>query len=404
MHGPLRPPDATASEIARRIFTAGAALLRRLEEGCAIDARALRDAMTAAFGGTDADGAWLWKQAYEASEVATTLLLRRFGPAMIARAAGPTDFLALIARIARLEPPQTRRDDVQQRFQQFSTPLELAWCVAACAGVTARDVVLEPSAGTGTLAAAAALGLDTAGGGRLALNELTSTRAGLLHLAFPNADVSRHDAEHVADLLPELRPSVVVMNPPFSRSAGSSKLASGTDLRHVAAAYRALRPGGRLVAITAANRDPSTSGWRDAFPSRPPAPDVLFTSPIAGRLYRSRGTTYETRLTVLEKPGEKPRGTATIAETAASAEELLAAALDALPPRLPLGDMTPAPKRSAAAVRAPRQVTGRPRHRANPHNPRAGRTPSRSPTRAGGPATPPSSTTTGRTTPGRPRW
>ena len=206
--------------------------------------------MTAAFGGTDAGGAWLWKQAYEAGEVATTLLLRRFGPAMIARAADPVDILALIARIARLEPPQTRRDDVQQRFQQFSTPLELAWCVAACAGVTARDVVLEPSAGTGTLAATAALGLDSANGGRLALNELTSTRAGLLHLAFPGADVSRHDAEHIADLLPDLRPSVVVMNPPFSRSAGSSKLASGTDLRHVAAAYRALRPGGRLVAIT----------------------------------------------------------------------------------------------------------------------------------------------------------
>jgi len=141
----------------------------------------------------------------------------------------PAGVLTLIARIARLEPPQTRRDDVQQRFQQFSTPLELAWCVAACAGVTARDVVLEPSAGTGTLAAAAALGLDAANGGRLALNELTSTRAGLLHLAFPGAGVSRHDAEHIADLLPDLRPSVVVMNPPFSRSAGPSKPAVGAD-------------------------------------------------------------------------------------------------------------------------------------------------------------------------------
>ena len=329
---------------------AGASLLRRLEEGRAIDARALRDAMTAAFGGTDADGAWLWKQAYEASEVATTLLLRRFGPAIIARAADPAGALALIARIALLEPPQTRRDDVQQRFQQFSTPLELAWCVAACAGVTARDVVLEPSAGTGTLAAAAALGLDAGGGGRLALNELTSTRAGLLHLAFPSADVSRHDAENIADLLPDLRPSVVVMNPPFSRSAASSKLASGTDLRHVAAAYRALRPGGRLVAITSANCDPSTSGWRQAFPRRQPAPDVLFTSPIAGRLYRSRGTTYETRLTVLEKPGEKTRGTVTIPQPAASAEELLAAALEALPARLPLAD-APRPTAHGAARR-----------------------------------------------------
>ena len=355
MHGPLRPPDATASETAQRIFSAGAALLRHLEAGRAIDARALRDAMTAAFGGTDADGAWLWKQAYEAAEAATTLLLRRFGPAMIAQAAGPAGVLALIARIARLEPPQTRRDDVQQRFQQFSTPLELAWCVAACAGVTDRDVVLEPSAGTGTLAAAAALGLNSAAGGRLALNELTSTRAGLLHLAFPGAGVSRHDAEHIADLLPDLRPSVVVMNPPFSRSAGSSKLAVGADLRHVAAAYRALRPGGRLVAITAANRDPSAGGWRQAFPSRQPAPDVLFTSPIAGRLYRSRGTTFETRLTVLEKPGETARGTVAIAEPAESAEDLLTAALKALPARLPLGDADAARPRAQGAARRRRK-------------------------------------------------
>ncbi len=355
MHGPLRPPDATASDAAPRIFSAGTSLLRHLEEGRALDARALRDAMTAAFGGTDADGAWLWKQAYEASEVATTLLLRRFGPAMIARAADPAGVLALIARIARLEPPQTRRDDVQQRFQQFSTPLELAWCVAACAGVTPRDVVLEPSAGTGTLAAAAALGLDAAAGERLALNELTGTRAGLLHLAFPNADVSRHDAEHIADLLPDLRPSVVVMNPPFSRSAGSSKLASGTDLRHVAAAYRALRPGGRLVALTAANRDPATSGWRQVFPDRQPAPDVLFTCPIAGRLYRSRGTTYETRLTVLEKPAGKTRGTVAVAEPAASAAELLATALNALPARLPLGDADTARPTAQGAARVRRK-------------------------------------------------
>ena len=118
----------------------------------------------------------------------------------------------------------------------------------------------------------------------------------------------------------------------------------------MAAAYRALRPGGRLVAITSANRDPSANGWRHAFPRRQPAPDVLFTSPIAGRLYRSRGTTYETCLTVLEKPGEKTRGTVAIAEPAASAEDLLTAALDALPPRLPLQNVAPAPKRSAGAA------------------------------------------------------
>ena len=132
--------------------------------------------------------------------------------------------LTLVARIALLEPPQTRRDDMQQRIQQFSTPLELAWCIAAIASVTTRDIVLEPSASTGTLAAAATLSLDHPNAGRLALNELTSTPAGLLRLAYPGAETSRHYTVHIADLLPDLTPSVVVMNPLFSRSAGCSKL------------------------------------------------------------------------------------------------------------------------------------------------------------------------------------
>ena len=266
-----------------------------------------------------------------------------------------------------------------------------------------HDVVLEPSAGTGTLAATAALGLDSANGGRLALNELTSTRAGLLHLAFPGADVSRHDAEHIADLLPDLRPSVVVM----------TRLSPVGRLLEARERNRPAPRGGRLPGASprrTTGRDhvgqprPSASGWRDAFPGRQPAPDVLFTSPIAGRLYRSRGTTFETRLTVLEKPGEKTRGTVAIAEPAASAEDLLATALDALPPRLPLQDAAPARRGSPAPPRAVAPSPGRPRHRANPHYPRAGATPRRSPIPAGAPATPPSSTTTGRTTPGRPRW
>ena len=114
-------------------------------------------------------------------------------------------------------------------------------------------------------------------------------------------------------------------------------------------------PGGRLVAITAANRDASTGGWRHALPDRQPAPDMLFTRPIARRLYRSRGTTYETRLTVIEKPGGKTRGTVAIAEPAASAEELLSAALDALPARLPLRDAESARPTGHGAARRRRE-------------------------------------------------
>lgn len=356
MHGPLRSPPPAVAE---QIFSTAQTLLTRLETGHPMDRKAVQAAMTAAFGGTDASGSWTWKQAYDAAEIALTLFLQRYGPAMLSKAGSPARMLGLISRLAALEPAQTRRDDVQQRYQQFSTPLAIAWTVAAAGAARPDDVVLEPSAGTGTLAVLAGLTLDPIAGGRLALNELTATRAGLLQLAFPDADVTRHDAEHIADTLPNLNPSLVVMNPPFSRSAGRSTVQSETDLRHVHAAYRALRPGGRLVAITSPECTPTTGGWRVSLGRCHPPPDVLFTAPIAGKLYQSRGTTYETRLTVIEKPTptdpqppSEPRWTSTAAVDTAAA--LLERALERLPARRTTHDTR---KGRTAAAPAPSATT-----------------------------------------------
>ena len=249
MHGPV-PSDDAPSTTAERTFQAAQTALDHLEQGRRLDRQTLQAAMTAAFGTTDAAGGWVWKQAYDAAETAVTLLLLRYGPAMLAQAGAPAEMLRFVSRIVALEPAQTRRDDVQRRFEQFSTPLELAWIAAAAADVQPNDILLEPSAGTGLLASVSGLKLDGAADGRMALNELTATRAGLLRLAFPETGVTRHDAELIHDMLPELRPSAVVMNPPFTRAALTLKTPGEMDLRHVAAAYRALRPDGRLVAIT----------------------------------------------------------------------------------------------------------------------------------------------------------
>src|SRR5215467_4877063 len=61
-------------------------LLTDLERGVTIDARALRAAMVASFGASDAEGALDWKTAYDACEAAQILFLRKFGPAMRERA------------------------------------------------------------------------------------------------------------------------------------------------------------------------------------------------------------------------------------------------------------------------------------------------------------------------------
>src|SRR3546814_18671925 len=83
--------------------------------------------MEQAFGGTDAEGAWSWKDAYEACEAAQVLFLRKFGPAMRARAAAPTALLAMLAKLAALLPSQTRRSEESPALQQFSTPIALGY-------------------------------------------------------------------------------------------------------------------------------------------------------------------------------------------------------------------------------------------------------------------------------------
>src|SRR3546814_4398008 len=87
---------------ASALFHAAGRLLPDLERGRAVDARRLPEAMEQAFGGTDAEGAWSWKDAYEACEAAQVLFLRTFGPAMRARAEAPTALLAMLTKPAAL--------------------------------------------------------------------------------------------------------------------------------------------------------------------------------------------------------------------------------------------------------------------------------------------------------------
>ena len=72
--------------------------------GRALDSRALRAAMETAFAGSDAEGAWVWKDAYEALEAAQVLFLRKYGVAMRARAGSPNAMLEMLARLAERLP------------------------------------------------------------------------------------------------------------------------------------------------------------------------------------------------------------------------------------------------------------------------------------------------------------
>ena len=129
---PATPQPASAPAA---LLAAARTLLPVLEAGKALDARTLREAMTSAFGASDADGAWLWKDSYEAAEAALVLFLQRYGRAMRreagAGAGGPAAMLRMLETLAALEPSQTRRSEEQLKYQQFSTPLPLAYAALA---------------------------------------------------------------------------------------------------------------------------------------------------------------------------------------------------------------------------------------------------------------------------------
>ena len=320
------------------LFTAATTLLPVLEAGRALDAATLRDAMTRAFGATDAQGAWAWKDAYEAAEAAVVLFIRRHGRAMRRHAGagpdGPAAMLRMLEAVAALEPSHTKRSEEQVRLQQFSTPLPLAYAALRAAAIRPGDMVLEPSAGTGMLAVMAECALGS-GAGNLHLNEIADARRALLSRLFPETLVTGVNAENAADRLSGARPTVVIMNPPFSATPGVHHIRHDADLRHVRSAFSMLPPGGRLVAVTSANCVPGDSDWHAAFGRLDPPARVVFTMAVDGRVYARRGTGFDTRLTVLDRTG-RPGIDVDPGARAATAAELLDAVITQVPPRLPV--------------------------------------------------------------------
>ncbi|HEX6441643.1 MAG TPA: strawberry notch family protein, partial [Stellaceae bacterium] len=312
---PQAPPDKVSG-----LIHAATLLAQLLGQGRAIDSRALRSAMETAFCGTDAEGAWVWKDAYEALEAAQVMFLRKFGAAMRTRAGSATAMLDMLTRLAARLPTQTRRSEESEHFQQFSTPITLGFVAAEAAALTAADLVLEPSAGTGLLAIFAELQKA-----RLTLNEIADTRSGLLGRLFRGVEVSRHNAEQIHDRLdPAIRPSVVLMNPPFSASPFVSGRFAEAAIRHLRSALARLADGGRLVAITGHNVTPENPAFRDSFIELQQKGRVVFTAAISGHAYARHGTSFETRLTVIDRvPADDPKAFPPSPGMAADAAQLL---------------------------------------------------------------------------------
>lgn len=189
------------------------------------------------------DGAlpkWHWRTAYDAIEAAAAMRFLAEGPGAVRH--GPVAVFDLAHRLQRWAPTQTLRSGESAARELFSTPPVVAAGLALMLRIVPGSRLLEPSAGNGGLAApAAAFGCD------LWLNEPDAGSRAVLEHTFPGAQITNADATVLRALTAPSGPfDHVVLNPPF-RPAN----------RHLAAAFRALAPGGTLAAILPARfRDP----------------------------------------------------------------------------------------------------------------------------------------------------
>jgi hypothetical protein len=270
---------------------ATAFLCERLRTQRPITRADLNAAMIEGFGGTDAEGYWTQRDSFEILEHALAhhlqsrpYSLRTFG-----------DVAAACDLLDRL-PTQTVRSEDQIEWQQFSTPIDLAAVAVLLANVQSADIILEPSAGNGLLVAHCR---DFAA---LQLNEYTPVRRARLGHVFPDAVVTGHDGAVINSALADApRPSLILMNPPFSRSIGRGADAHAA-VRHLQAALRRLQGGGRIVAIMPDWFGPNAR-MRDLFETT--LRDVsVRTSVRLEKCYLKHGTSIAVRLFVIDKlPG-----------------------------------------------------------------------------------------------------
>jgi hypothetical protein len=285
-----------APAAAARQYAAACQIALSLQDNSPLPRSLATKAMTEAYGSTSADGTWTQRDSFVAIEVGSILALRS-----MTFPKTPAGTVEKLEEFEKRLPTQTVRSEEQISAQHFSTPLALAWFVSHLAAIGDDDVVLEPSAGVGMLATWA----DRAKA--VHINELDQVRAGLLRHLFPESSVTTFNAAQINQHV-SVRPTVVIMNPPFARNAAGAEDPFAAH-RHFVAALAALQHGGRLVAIMPDSFNPGGKHGS------------LFDRAISGATVRlmlrldkgfaGKGTSVAVRIIVADKEttGKKPPST-----------------------------------------------------------------------------------------------
>lgn len=255
-----------------------------------------------AHNGTMAEGKYSVKDAYDALELAVNKHImenRLVNPATKTAVNAAAD-VEKLQKLLNLLPTQTKRTTEMEQFQQFSTPPSIAYLANWVANITPKDVMLEPSAGIGGLATFAKMA-----GAEVVVNELSPRRLEILK-QLPFDEFYNENAEHIDSILPkDIKPTVVVMNPPFSATAGrmGNKNDTSNAKLHLQQALNRLEPNGRLVAIVGqgmADSSPTFKGWWNELRQKY---TIQANVGIEGKNYTKYGTSFDIQLVVIDKTG-----------------------------------------------------------------------------------------------------
>ncbi|MBD2512787.1 hypothetical protein H6G91_37350 [Nostoc muscorum FACHB-395] len=133
----------TVIDYGQSVINIAQELAKVLIDNRPLSTKTVQAQMNRYFLGSAASGAWQWKDAYEAVEVAQILYLRHLGIRILSQQ--PQVVVQQLEELTALCPTQTRRSEESVQLQQFSTPLPLAYLVAKAGFIKADDLILENS-------------------------------------------------------------------------------------------------------------------------------------------------------------------------------------------------------------------------------------------------------------------
>jgi len=241
---------------------------------------------------------------HEIAETALNLLMARKYAKDLLSSKEPSAICSEVLRpLQERLPSQTWRSANQVTYQQFSTPATIAYLAAYLMNLSGSDTVLEPSCGTGSLAAWA-----QGRGANVITNEIDPRRRQLARLI--GLAPTGYDAEFIDDFLPErISPNVLLMNPPFSSSGGRvDQNRNKFGFRHVESALRRLSDNGRFAVILGEAGSPISVSGRRFWHSMSSDIQVTRSISLPGREYYRNGTTVGVTLILGNKSsGNEPQ-------------------------------------------------------------------------------------------------